>query len=153
MGGLLHIFAIGTSALAFSSAYNNTGASDDTNTLAANYDSSGYSHSVEALQTAGITPGNTVTFNNVAFTWPGALSGIANNYIVQGQIVPVTPVNGAQTLAFLGSATNGNTSGTATITSTDGSTQKFTLGMSDWTLGGGKALTAFGNAIVANCLL
>ncbi len=52
--------------------------------------------------------------------------------------MPVSPVSGAQTLAFLGSATNSNASGTATITYTDGSTQNFTLGMSDWTLGGGK---------------
>ena len=141
-GGLLHIFAVGTSTSAFSSAYNNTGASDDTNTSLANYDYGGYSYSAQALHAAGITPGNTVTFNNATFTWPGALSGVANNYIVQGQIVPVTPVNGAQTLAFLGSATNGNTSGTATITYTDGSTQTFTLGMSDWTLGGGKSFNS-----------
>jgi hypothetical protein len=42
----------------------------------------------------------------------------------------------ATTLGILGSATWGPAQGTATITYTDGSTQAFTLGFSDWTQGG-----------------
>jgi len=58
-------------------------------------------------------------------------------------------VSNATTLAFLGSATYGPTSGTATIIYTDSTTQTFTLGLSDWTLGGGTVPPSFGNGKVA----
>ncbi len=91
-------------------------------------------------------------FNGVSFTWPSATAGSVNNYLANGsgQVLPVTAVNGATTLAFLGSASGGSSSGTATITYSDGSTQTFTLGFSDWTLGGaGVDPPAFGNQVVA----
>jgi hypothetical protein len=59
--------------------------------------------------------------------------------------VRVVPVAQANKLAFLGSATNGNTSGTAILHYTDGSSQSFTLGLTDWL----KPTPAFGNTLVA----
>ena len=56
----------------------------------------------------------------------------------------MTYAAGRSRLAFLGSATNGASSGTITITYTDGTTQTATLGFTDWAVGS----TSFGNSIV-----
>lgn len=128
--------------------YNNVGTSDDSNPTAANYDGRGFSYSAQALQAAGIAPGNPVVYNNVTFTWPNRAAGLANNYQAQGQSIPIAPVSSATTLAFLGSATNGPSIGTATITYTDGTTQTFSLGLSDWTLNAGNSTPSYGNGTV-----
>ena len=124
--------------------YNNTGVSDNTATNTANYDGQHYSYSAQALQAAGITPGSTITSNGFAFTWPDITSGLANNYRSKGQTIAVTPVNHAQSLALLGSATDGAASGTATITYTDGTVQTFTLSFTDWAW----SAPHFGNTVV-----
>ncbi|HEX4206906.1 MAG TPA: hypothetical protein VHZ51_22420, partial [Ktedonobacteraceae bacterium] len=88
----------------------------------------------------------------IYFPWTNDPENVSDNFTVQHQtIVPFSAAgdpSGATTLAFLGSATNGNSSGTATIHYYDGSTQTFTLGMTDWTLNGNKAQPAFGNNVV-----
>jgi len=133
-------------------AYSNVGTSNDTNTKAGNFDGGGYSYSAQALQSAGVTPGQPVVFNTVTFTWPGPAAGSPNNYQTSGQALPVTPVNGATTLAFLGSSSNGPSIGTAIITYTDGTTQTFQLGLSDWTLTGGKVPPSYGNQTVVTTI-
>ncbi len=143
--GRLHVFAVGTRGSAALPAYNNTGISNDNAANSANYDGGAKSYSAQALQGAGVMPNRAVAYNNVVFTWPNAAPGSADNWQANGQTIPVTPVNGATTLAFLGSSTNGSASGTATITYSDGSTQTFTLGFTDWAVGA----PAFGNGIVA----
>ena len=129
--------------------YNNVGISDDTNPKAANYDGSTHSYSAQALQSVGITPGQPMVFNNVTFTWPAPAAGAADNYKAIGQSLPVNPVSGATTLAFLGSATNGPAIGNAIITYSDGSTQTVQLGFTDWALSGGKAPLSYGNLVAA----
>ena len=126
--------------------YNNAGISDNTVTNTANYDGHHYSYSAQALQADGITPGSTITSNGFAFTWPDVNSGMANNYRANGQTIAVTPINHAQSLALLGSATDGAASGTATITYTDGTTQTFTLSFTDWAW----SAPHFGNTVVAS---
>jgi hypothetical protein len=130
--------------------YNNVGTSDDSNTKAANYDGGGFSYSAQALQAVGIAPGKPVVYNNVTFTWPNRASGVANNYQAQGQTIPITPVSSATTLSFLGSATNGPSIGTATITYTDGTIQTFSLGLSDWALNAGQSTPSYGNGTVVS---
>jgi hypothetical protein len=125
--------------------YNNAGVSNDTAPKSANFDSTGNSYSAQALQSAGITPGGSLTSDNFTYTWPNATPGTNNNYLAQGQQIAITPVVQADHLALLGSAINGASSGTATITYTDGSTQTFTLGFSDWAAGS----ASFGNKIAA----
>ncbi|GER87853.1 hypothetical protein KDW_20150 [Dictyobacter vulcani] len=151
-GGALHVFAIATKQGTVTTnptptvPYNNTGTSDDTNPGGAALDSK-YSYSAQATQLAGLIPGASVNAYGATFVWPAANPGTPNNYLVQGQVIPVTPVDGAQTLAFLGSSTVGNSQGSTTITYTDGSTQAFSLGFSDWTLGGDNQSPAYGNQI------
>ena len=59
------------------------------------------------------------------------------------------PVSGATTIGFLGSATNGPSTGHLTIHYTDGSSQTVTLGFSDWTLNA-NARAVLGNVEVAD---
>ncbi len=145
-GGDLHVFSIGTR----SGSYNNAGTSDDAQPSSGNFDGVGNSYSAQALNIAGFTPGQTTTINGVNFLWPNGNAGMFNNYLVAGQTLPVTPVTGATTLAFLGAANNaGSTasSGTATITYTDGTTSTFTLSMADWW----NATPLSSNQIAATC--
>ena len=127
--------------------YNNAGISDDSYAghILANYDGSGYSYSTGALQAVGITPGSSLLAHGLAFIWPDQPAGTLDNYTAKGQTVLVTPAPGATMLAFLGSSTGGATSGNATIHYTDGSSQDFTLGLSNWT----GPTSEFGNTLVA----
>ncbi len=52
-------------------------------------------------------------------------------------------------LSFLGAATHGPATGTGTISYADGSTQPYTLTLSDWTLSDGSAQPAAGTSIAA----
>jgi hypothetical protein len=141
--GQLHIFAIGVGMPVFM----NKGVSDDSNPSAANYDGQGYSYSAQALAGADLVPNQQFDFDGIAYSWPDEASGSDENWIANGQniILPVTPVPNATTLGFLGSATNGGSSGTATMTFTDNSTQTFTLGFTDW----GQSTLQFGNQLAA----
>ncbi len=145
----IHVFMLGTRS--GENYPNNIGTSDDADTVFANFDTAGRSYSIEALEAAGLTEGQPFTFNGVSFIWPASYSVIPDNYQAAGQVVPVTPVGGATTLAFVGAATNSGaskvTSGTATITYTDGSTQTFTLALTDWW----NATAQSGNQIAATC--
>jgi predicted alpha-1,2-mannosidase len=127
--------------------FNNEGISNDNNTSVGNFDGGGYSYSNNALEAAGFSSGATVTVNGVSFLWPTVAAGSDDNWQAAGQVIPVNGSAGAATLAFLGAATSGPSSGTATITYTDGSTQTFTLAFSDWTLNGGKSTIISGDSI------
>jgi hypothetical protein len=125
--------------------FNDAGISDDTNQAAANFDGLGYSYSEQALTAAGLAPGAAITSGGVQYNWPGAAAGQPDNLIAAGQVITVPPVAGATELGVMGSASNGPSSGTLTITYTDGTTQSATLGFTDWTSGS----PSFGNATVA----
>lgn len=130
---------------------NNVGISNDKLPTAANYDGGGFSYSAQALKSVGIQPGKTISYNGGMFTWPFIAPGKVDNFQAQGQTlhIPKALAQGANTLTFIGSATNGPSIGTATLTYTDKSTQTFSLGFSDWTLNAGHATPATGNGIVA----
>jgi hypothetical protein len=125
--------------------FDNTGISDDTNQAVANLDGHGFSYSEQALTAAGLAPGAAITSSGVQYTWPGVAAGQPDNIIAAGQVIAVPPVAGATELGVMGSATNGPSSGTLTITYTDGTTQTATLGFTDWTSG----TPSFGNGTAA----
>ena len=124
--------------------YTDIGVSNDTATSAADFDGGGYSYSATALANAGVTPGSTVSAAGATFTWPGAAAGKPDNYEANGQSIPVS---GSGAISFLGSASEGPSSGTATLTYTDGTQQSVPITLSDWTLGGGSASVSAGNTI------
>lgn len=130
-------------------AFNNIGARSDDNSTQANFDGSGDSYSTQALQAAKIVPGQTIAVNGVNFKWPDAVSGKENNYQAQGQVIPVSPVNGATVIAFLGASSNGPSTGKGTLTYTDGTKQDFDLKFTDWTTRAGKNNVASENHVAA----
>ena len=132
------------------STFNNTGISDSSDEAAANFDGDGYSYSAAALSADGFTAGASTTVNGVSFAWPLPGDGFPDNTITEGQTVDVNAAAGTQTLAFLGSATNGPLSAPLTLHYSDGSTGTYWLGLSDWTLNGGNSKTpAYGNTTAA----
>ncbi len=128
--------ASATVAVPFTSlaaAYNNTGISDNSDEVAANYDGVGDSFSAQALAAAtptALTPGAQVTAGGTTFTWPSAAPGTPDNVVAAGQTVALSG-NGTD-LGFLGASQNGTASGTVTVNYTDGSSQSFNLNVADW---------------------
>jgi hypothetical protein len=94
---------------------------------------------------AGLAPGAAITSSGVQYNWPGVAAGQPDNIIAAGQVIAVSRVAGATELGVMGSATNGPSRGTLTITYTDGTTQTATLGFTDWTSG----TPSFGNGTAA----
>ncbi|HEV3379872.1 MAG TPA: GH92 family glycosyl hydrolase, partial [Trebonia sp.] len=131
------------------STFNNVGISDSTDESSANFDGDGYSFSASALASDGFNPGQNVTVNGVNFTWPLPTGGNPDNTVPDGQTVSVNAAAGTQTLAFLGSASEGPVSGPVTLHYSDGSTSTYFLGLSDWTLNGGGAKPSYGNTVAA----
>jgi hypothetical protein len=132
--------------------FDNAGVSDDADQGAANYDGSGVSYSAEALAAAGLTPGATVSADGISYSWPTAQPGQPDNVVAAGQVIPLPDQPGAASVGVLGSATNAGasgSSGTGTLTFTDGSTQQVSFGLSDWTLNGNRGTVQFGNTVVA----
>jgi hypothetical protein len=130
--------------------YNNIGISDNTNPAAANFDGSGNSYSEQDFtnpSSAGWNPGDTLTYEGLNYIWPAVPAGQSDNYVSNGQTIPVTPVPGALTIGFVGSADQApnGVSGKATLTYTDGTTKTFSLGMSNWTLNNGNAIPLASN--------
>lgn len=145
--GVLHIFSV--AAIVPPPAFTNEGISPtDGAATTANFDGAGDSYSSAALSAVGFTPGSPVSVGSVAFTWPSVAAGASDNWSQAGQIVPIPAVS-AGFLGFLGASVNGPSSGAATITYTDGSTQSITLTFSDWTLNNGASKPASGNSIAA----
>ncbi len=93
-----------------------------------------YSATLLAALTPSITAGSTITVNGVAFTWPGpdVTTHFDNWKTAAGQTIAFAPVSNATAVAFLGAASDGSSSGTATINYTTGAPQTFTLGFTDW---------------------
>src|SRR6185437_8034630 len=131
------------------STFDSAGIADDGNPSAANIDGDGNSYSSEALAAAGFTAGQNATVNGITFAWPRPSAGFPYNTVPAGQRVTVSAASGTQTLAFLGSATQGGATGVATLNYSDGTTSEYWLGFSDWTLGGGGGSPAFGNQLAA----
>jgi predicted alpha-1,2-mannosidase len=126
-------------------ATNNAGISNDSDVQQANFDNGGASYSAQALAAKGWTPGATQTVGGVAFTWPQSTPGWPDNVIAQGQKITLDAPAGTQTLAFLGSATDGPSEGVVTEHYADGSSAQYWLGFSDWTLNGGSSQPSYGN--------
>ncbi|HTJ66269.1 MAG TPA: endo-beta-N-acetylglucosaminidase H [Actinospica sp.] len=139
------VYVGGTSGPA---TYNNTGIAND-GSADANFDGGGYAYSAQALAAAGVSPGSRITAAGKTFTWPNAAAGSADNFQADGQTIAVGTGNSGTSgsIAFLGAATNGPSSGTATVKFTDGTSQNVALSFSDWTLNGGSTSVQAGNTI------
>jgi predicted alpha-1,2-mannosidase len=117
------------------SYFDNRGVSDDADPMDADFDGGGYSYSAQALAGAGVTPGSTVTAGGATYTWPNSAAGDPDNVVANGQTITLNAPAGAGTLYLLGSATNGPSSGTVTVTYSDGSTASLPISVTDWAAG------------------
>jgi predicted alpha-1,2-mannosidase len=144
--GRLHVFTVG-----FGGHRDSVGVSDDAYTGGGNLDTIGNSYSKQALTAAGLAPGGTMTVDGLRYTWPAVPAGGRDNYRAAGQQLDVTATAGATSLGLLGSSTGlpGGSTGTATLTYTDGTQQQVSVGFSDWTLGGATAAVGHGNKVAA----
>jgi len=143
--------AVGDASIGLQAEANNVGIGADGAAGAADFDTLGNSYSADSLQANGMTAGQPITTGGVTFDWPDAAPGQPDNVVAQGQVLtPTTPVSGT-VLAVLGASDHGATQGTGSVTYSDGTTQSFTLGLSDWTLDGGRtARPSYGNGIAAS---
>ena len=143
--------AVGDASIGLQAEANNVGIGADGAAGAADFDTLGNSYSADSLQANGMTAGQPITTGGVTFDWPEAAPGQPDNVVAQGQVLtPTTPVSGT-VLAVLGASDHGATQGTGSVTYSDGTTQSFTLGLSDWTLDGGRtARPSYGNGIAAS---
>ncbi|HEX3959255.1 MAG TPA: glycoside hydrolase family 3 C-terminal domain-containing protein [Trebonia sp.] len=137
----MHIFAMATGTgtpttgapySSLAAAYDNVGISDNANPAAGDFDGTGDSFSAQALAAGTPTPltaAGQATFGGTTFTWPTAV-GTPNDVIADGQTIDLS--GSGTDLGFLGAGAFGAASGTGAITYTDGSTQSYSLVMSDW---------------------
>jgi hypothetical protein len=128
------------------SYFDNRGVSDDTAPMDADFDGGGYSYSAQALAGAGVTPGSTLTVGGATYTWPNSAAGDPDNVVANGQVVTLNAAAGASTLYLLGSATNGPSAGTVTVTYSDGSTASVPITVTDWAAGS----TQTGNTVAVS---
>ena len=120
-----------SASIAFASALNNVGVTQNNATDVGNLDGNGNTYSKASLATAGATSGGRVSSNGVAFTWPlTAGTGNPDNILAAGQTITMSGTG--TTLGFLVSSSYAATSGTGTITYTDSTTQPFTLADGNW---------------------
>ncbi|MDX2521197.1 sialidase family protein [Streptomyces stelliscabiei] len=111
-------------------AFDNAGISSDDATTTADIDGSRSSLSAEALASAGLTPGASVTYGGTTFTWPEAQPGDKDNVVSSGQTVRLSGTG--TRLAFLGTSTWGAGKGPGKVMYADGTEQDFSVDVPDW---------------------
>ena len=111
-------------------AYDNVGVTSDTDTAPGNFDGDGSSFPAQALASAGVTPGASLSYGGISFTWPAADPGTPDNVAASGQRIDISGSGG--TLGFLAAGSYGTAGGTGTIYYSDGTAQPFTLSVPDW---------------------
>jgi hypothetical protein len=141
--------ASGSSIVSLDGVADEAGISNDPAAAAGNLDGYGGSLSAQALAAAGYGQGGNVQVSGVTFQWPGEAPGTFVDVNARGQTIALAaPVSGTA-LAFLGVATGHQTQATGSVTYSDGTTQSYNLGLSDWTFNGGASQLAYGNQIAA----
>jgi beta-galactosidase len=129
-----HVFALTTGIPveypSLAAAFNNKGISDDSDTTAADFDGAGNSYSLQALAAAGLTPGATVSYDGLSFTWPDVPAGQPDNVLALGQTVPLSGT-GAM-LGFLGASSPSTVLATGVVHYADGTSSEFTFTLDDY---------------------
>jgi hypothetical protein len=111
-------------------AFDNAGIASDDALTVANIDGSNSSLSAEALASVGLTPGATVTYGGVTFTWPDTRAGNRDNVVSAGQTVLLS--GSGSRLTFLGTSTWGEGRGEGKVVYADGTERAFSVAVPDW---------------------
>jgi alpha-L-fucosidase len=120
----LAMAASSTTPVSLSSLFNNTGAGSAPGK--ANFDGSGFAYPASQLPASGQQ-----TLNDVPFLFPNYSANANDNVVALGQSITL-PQGQFQQAIFLTASSYGPTSGTVTITYTDGTTSTATLLSPDW---------------------
>ncbi|MBS2552598.1 right-handed parallel beta-helix repeat-containing protein [Catenulispora sp. NL8] len=123
------------SVLSFAAALNDTAVTSDADRWAGSLNSatqSGKSFSATALANAGLTAGADVTAAGIDFgPWHPQALDATDNVLATGQTIAVT--GSGTKVGFLGFSTTHGVTENGTLNFTDGTSQAFTLTLSDWT--------------------
>jgi hypothetical protein len=111
-------------------AFDNAGIASDNALTVADIDGSHSSLSAEALASVGLTPGASVTYDGVTFTWPDTAPGNLDNVVSAGQTVLLS--GSGSRLSFLGTSTWGEGKGDGKVVYADGTEQPFSVAVQDW---------------------
>lgn len=106
-------------------AFDNVGITDDSDTGPGDIDGKGTSYSQQALNDAGVTPGGTVIADGVNFTWPAVPAGTPDNVMARQRTILVS--GSGRTLGFLGAASKGNGLILGKVFYHDGTSSKFSV--------------------------
>ncbi|MTW11123.1 hypothetical protein GM658_10960 [Pseudoduganella eburnea] len=117
---------------AWRQARNASSISDDDASTAGCFDSACRSFSSDALASAGVAAGGSITVGGQTFTnWVGGGAGQLDSIIAQGQTISYSAVSRSY-IGFLGASNGGDVSGTLTLNYSDGTSSTVTLGFPDW---------------------
>ncbi|WP_194897991.1 glycoside hydrolase family 27 protein [Catenulispora pinisilvae] len=128
-------------------ALNATVISDDDAATEGCFDRACDSFSADALAAGGATAGGKVTVAGQSFDWLDNGSGRFDSITADGQTIDY--YGSGTTLGILGASSGGDTSGTITLTYSDGTTSTATLGFPSWVTG---HPTAFGDTTAVTTL-
>ncbi|WP_258177545.1 NEW3 domain-containing protein [Streptomyces solincola] len=128
-----------------SDAFDNVGATSESDTAPGDFDGEGNSFSAQRLAAAGLSPGARVDALGAALTWPDVAPGSRDNAIARGQAVKVEGQGGR--LVFLGSGVGYDAAGTATVLYADGSSTSGAVGFPNWSF---QEATAHGATLVGS---
>jgi glucan 1,4-alpha-glucosidase len=111
-------------------AFNNVGITSSTTAGTGDFDGIGDSFSAASLAADALSPGQSLLHDGLAIRWPGIAPGSPDNVVADGQAVAVT--GSGTTLGVVGASAFGDTSGTITVSYSDGSSSSKTVSFGNW---------------------
>jgi glucan 1,4-alpha-glucosidase len=120
--------AAGPAALA--QTFDNVGITNASQTQNGDLDGTGDSFDSAALARDGIRPSASFVHDGLTLRWPGVPPGQKDNVLADGQQIGLH--GQGNTLGVAATSTGGATSGTLTVTYTDGSTTAATVNVANW---------------------
>jgi len=131
------------STMGLAQAFDNVGITDAATAAAGDLDGTGDSFPASGLAADGLAPGAVLPHDAIRLTWPDVRPGQPDNVLADGQAIALS--GSGTTLGVVAASTGGDTSGTLTVTYTDGSTASSAIKVANWVdTGGGPLATAGG---------
>ncbi len=124
------VSAAGAGPVPLSQAFDNTGITAPSVPAPGNLDGTGDSFSSAGLASDGISPGAALLHDGLRLRWPDVAPGHPDNVLADGQVIAVT--GSGTTLGVAAASTGGSTSGTLTVTYTDGSSTSAQVSVANW---------------------
>ena len=110
--------------------FDNVGITNSGQTQNGNLDGTGDSFDSAALARDAISPGASLVHDGLTLRWPGVAPGQKDNVLADGQQIALR--GRGNTLGMAATSTGGATSGTLTVTYTDGTTTAASISVANW---------------------